>query len=79
MGEGWFDTLDDVPQKAISMSIQQILKSKNIICSVPDERKSTAVQKVIEGGITDLVPSSILQKHNKTWIYLDKKSAISLK
>ena len=40
MGEGWFRTIDDVPQKAISISIKQIMKSKNIICSVPDSRKA---------------------------------------
>jgi glucosamine-6-phosphate deaminase len=79
MGEGWFKTLDDVPNKAISMSIKQILKSKNIICSVPDSRKSVAVKKAIEGEITPLVPSSILQKHNNTWVYLDKESSSLLK
>ena len=75
MGEGWFNTLKDVPLQAISMTIQQILKSKNIICSVPDARKSNAVKHAIEGEITPLVPSSILQKHDKTWVYLDKNSA----
>jgi len=75
MGEGWFNTLEDVPQQAISMSIQQILKSKNIICSVPDARKSNAVRNAIKGEITPMVPSSILQKHDNTWIYLDKDSA----
>ncbi len=74
-GEGWFNTLEDVPQQAISMTIKQILKSKNIICSVPGARKSNAVKNAIEGEITPLVPSSILQKHDKTWIYLDKNSA----
>jgi len=75
MGEGWFPTLEDVPEQAISMSIKQILKSGNIICSVPDGRKATAVKKVIEGQVTPDVPSSILQQHNYTWLYLDKNSA----
>src|SRR5512133_3645293 len=39
LGEGWFPTLDDVPRQAISMSIQQILKSARIVCTVPDRRK----------------------------------------
>jgi len=75
MGEGWFDTVNDVPKQAISMGIKQILKSTNIICSVPDARKSKAVKKVVEGKITPLVPSSILQKHDKTWLFLDDESA----
>jgi len=79
MGEGWFNSLEDVPEQAISMTIQQILKSKNIICSVPDARKSNAAKNAIEGEITPMLPSSILQKHDSTWIYLDKESATLLK
>ncbi len=75
MGEGWFKTLDEVPQQAISMSVQQILKSKSIICSVPDLRKANAIKSAVEGGVTPLVPSSILQDHQATWLYLDEDSA----
>src|SRR5215471_2449320 len=49
MGEGWFKSLQDVPAKAISMSIRQIMKSKNIICSVPDKRKALAVRNCLTG------------------------------
>ena len=38
LGEGWFKSMDEVPRQAISMSIQQIMKSKHIICSAPDSR-----------------------------------------
>ena len=51
MGEGWFETMDDVPKQAISMSIQQILKSEYIVCSVPDERKSQAVADCLTKGV----------------------------
>ena len=44
-GEGWFPSLDQVPETAISMSVNQILKSENIICSVPDKRKAKAVKE----------------------------------
>lgn len=75
MGEGWFKTLDEVPNQAISMSIKQILKSESIICSVPDERKANAVKGAVKNDISPLVPSSILQSHKATWLYLDKDSA----
>ena len=75
MGEGWFKTLDDVPKQAISMSVKQILKSGSIICSVPDKRKSIAVKNAVGGEITPQVPSSILQNHRATWLYLDKEAA----
>ena len=44
MGEGWFESLEDVPTHAISMSIRQIMKIENIVCSVPDyESRSSEV------------------------------------
>ena len=47
VGEGWFESLETVPKRAISMSIQQIMKSKRIVCSVPDERKAEAIQGIV--------------------------------
>ncbi len=75
VGEGWFDGLNDVPTQAISMSIKQIMKSKNIICSVPDKRKAQAVKDCVLGEVTNLHPASILQQHDECTIYLDKGSA----
>lgn len=75
MGEGWFDTIEDVPKRAISMSIKQILKSKSIICSVPDKRKAEAVKNCLEGEVSNMHPASVLQNHNDCTIYLDTESA----
>ncbi|MDO6438551.1 glucosamine-6-phosphate deaminase [Cyclobacterium sp. 1_MG-2023] len=75
MNEGWFEKMEDVPAQAISMSIQQIMKSKHIICSVPDERKAKAVQACLEGEVSNLNPSSILQEHASCSIFLDDASA----
>lgn len=74
-GEGWFKSIDEVPEKAISMSIKQILKSKHIICSVPDKRKAKAVKDCLEGEISNLFPASILQSHGDCTLFLDEASA----
>ena len=78
MGEGWFPTVSDVPEKAISMSIKQIMKSKTIICCVPDSRKAEAVKKTIEGSVSPAIPASIMRHHAAVWLYLDKDSASML-
>lgn len=75
LGEGWFPTIDDVPKQAISMSIRQIMRSKLIICSVPDERKSLAVHKTLQSEISPEVPASVLRTHPDVILYLDKNSA----
>lgn len=78
MGEGWFQSLDEVPQRAISMSIKQILKSKRIICSVPGTRKANAIKNTFEKEISNQYPSTILRMHHNCTIYLDKDSSSSL-
>ncbi|HKI90441.1 MAG TPA: glucosamine-6-phosphate deaminase [Draconibacterium sp.] len=78
LGEGWFPTFNDVPKQAISMSIRQIMKSKHIICSVPDKRKSVAVKKSVKGVVSPMVPASVMQKHASTWLFLDEESASKL-
>lgn len=75
LGEGWFSSLDEVPRSAISMTIKQIMKSKHIICSVPDARKAKAVQSVVGGRITPNIPSSILKQHESAYLFLDQYSA----
>lgn len=78
VNEGWFATVDDVPKRAISMSVRQILRSKEIIVVVPDERKAHAVKNSLEGEISPLIPASILRTHPNATIYLDKDSAALL-
>ncbi len=75
LGEGWFATFEDVPRKAISMSIRQIMKSKSIICSVPDARKSQAVYNTLNSEITPDCPASIMRNHPDTVLYLDLQSS----
>ena len=78
LGEGWFPTFDDVPKKAISMSVKQIMKSQTIVCTVPDDRKAEAVRNSVEGAVDNKVPASILQQHPDAHLYLDGPAASKL-
>jgi glucosamine-6-phosphate deaminase len=75
VGEGWFKNISEVPRQAISMSVRQILKAREIICVVPDARKAPAVKLCLEGEMSPMAPASILRTHAATTIYLDRKSA----
>ncbi len=75
VGEGWFANISEVPRRAISMSVSQILKTNEIICVVPGERKALAVKLCFEGEISPMAPASILRTHPAATIYLDRKSA----
>lgn len=78
VGEGWFANISETPKQAISMSIRQILKAKEIVAVVPDSRKAKAVKACLEGEINPMAPASILRRHQNTTVYLDKNSAALL-
>lgn len=79
LGEGWFKSLDEVPRRALSMTVKQVLKAREIICVVPDARKAAAVANCFGGEISPMAPASILRTHENATIYLDKDSAALLK
>jgi len=78
LGEGWFEKLRDVPARAISMSVRQVMKAARLVCSVPDLRKADAVKRVVEGEVTSLCPASILKRHPDCLLLLDRASASKL-
>jgi len=78
VGEGWFASVAEVPSEAVSMSVRQILKSREIICVVPDARKAQAVKACIDGEVSPMAPASILRTHANATIYLDRDSAALL-
>ncbi len=79
VGEGWFPTINDVPEKAVTLTITAIMDCKVLSCSVPDERKSEAVYNTLSGDITTSCPASIMRKHQEAVLFLDRFAAMKLK
>ena len=75
LGEGWFESMEDVTKRAIRMLVKQIMKTKAIIRSVLVLRKVKEVKKSVEESVSTRIPESILQQHPNLWLYLDKDSA----
>ncbi len=75
LGEGWFASLADVPRRAISMSVRQMMKARALIVSVPDLRKAKAVKAAVEGEVSPQFPASILQRHASCTLFLDPPAA----
>ena len=76
--EGWFPSVEEVPERAISMSVNRILKAESIVCSVPGEQKALAVKRTLENNINPEVPASALKSHDSVFIYLDRHSSTML-
>jgi glucosamine-6-phosphate deaminase len=78
VGEGWFKDLAAVPKRAISMSVRQVLKAKEIIAVVPGPKKAQAIKACFDGEISPAAPASILRTHGNATVYLDWESAALL-
>ena len=68
----FFNSIDEVPTQAITMGLDTIMKSKEILLIAQGKKKLDIIQKAMFGEITEEVPASILQQHeNLTILYCD--------
>ena len=75
VGEGWFDRFEEVPEKAVSMSVSQIMQCKTIVSAVPHKVKAEAVFNTLTDKLSNLVPATMLKQHKDFNLFLDKNSA----
>lgn len=78
MAEGWFDSVDQVPERAITLTIPALFRVPMLIVSVPGKRKARIVRRAFEEPISTRCPATILRTHPNTTIYLDSESAKEL-
>ena len=75
VGEGWFSKIEEIPQKAISMSIPFIMRSQCLICTVPDSRKASAVAMALYEQADPLHPCAVLRNHANCYLLADRPAA----
>ena len=71
----FFDSIDEVPTKAITMGLANIMKSKQIILIATGTGKADAIRRLIKGDVTEQLPASILQFHPNVIILTDREAA----
>lgn len=74
----FFDSIDDVPTKAISMGVGSIMRAKKVLLLASGAGKADAIYDTVKGPITPKVPASILQLHPDVVIIVDKEAAARL-
>jgi glucosamine-6-phosphate deaminase len=79
VNEGHFATLEDVPRKAITLTVPALLAAKHVLAIVPEARKAMPVKAALEGPVTPDCPASILRTQPHVTIYLDQESASLLR
>ncbi len=74
----FFNSISEVPTKAISMGIKTIMNAKKVILLASGQEKAEALYKALRGNITPKVPASILQLHSDATVIVDRDGASRL-
>ncbi len=73
-----FDRIEDVPTRAITMGIADVMQAKKILLMANGKNKAEAVRAMVRGEVTEACPASILQRHPDATVILDKEAAALL-
>lgn len=76
--EGWFNSIEEVPKVAITVSVHQIMQSRAIVSCVPHLSKADAIKSTLEEDVSPHIPATILKTHPQWALFLDKDSASRL-
>lgn len=71
----FFDSIDEVPTKAITMGIETIIGARKILVIASGKNKARAVYDAIKGPVDPKMPASILQKHKDVLFIIDEEAA----
>lgn len=75
VNDGCFDHLNQVPQKAITLTCPVFIRAPKLFCIVPALTKAQAVRRTLQGAINEECPATVLREHNSALLYLDADSA----
>jgi|ERR1700730_8059051 len=78
VAESWFANLEEVPERALTLTIPTLLRGPRLIVSVPGSRKARIVRRTLEESISAACPGTILRTHPNATLYLDKEAASEL-
>lgn len=73
-----FDDISEVPRKAFTMGIRQIMQAKKILILASGANKADAVCKMVKGEVTERVPASVLRLHPDCVLIADREAASKL-
>lgn len=78
VNDGCFETIDQVPTHALTLTLPALLKAPYAFCTVPTEKKANAVFKTLNEEISDNFPSTLLRNHPDAVLFLDDQSSVQI-
>ncbi|MBA4410674.1 MAG: glucosamine-6-phosphate deaminase [Bacteroidota bacterium] len=75
VNDGCFKSIEEVPSKALTLTIPALMNAQYAFCMVPGKTKAKAVANTLNEKISEMYPSTILRRHPRAVLFLDKDSA----
>lgn len=75
VNDGAFNTLEEVPSNALSLTIPTLMALPKLFAIAPGPAKRQAIKLTVEGPIATTCPASILREHREAHLFIDKDSA----
>jgi glucosamine-6-phosphate deaminase len=73
--DGLFATVDDVPRRAITLTVPSLISGRRLFCMVPGELKAEALRATVTEPVSTAWPSTILRTHPRCTVYADEDAA----
>lgn len=71
VNDGCFDSIDQVPTQALSVTIPGLIQATAMFCSVPAATKAEAIGRMLNGEVSTACPATILRSHAQAYLYVD--------
>ena len=78
VNDGCFESLDDVPTHALTLTIPALCRGSKMFCTVPSATKRCAVNRTLNGTVNEECPATVMRKHGFAKLYLDAESGADL-
>ena len=72
--DGCFETLEQVPEYALTLTCPVLFSADRLFCVVPAATKADAVKATVEGPVSEVCPATILRRHAAATLYVDPDS-----
>ena len=76
--EANFEDPEEAPKRALTMGIKTIMRAQNIVLLATGKKKSTAIERALQGPVSNRWPASILQLHPNVTLILDEPAGREL-
>lgn len=70
----FFDSIDEVPKKALTMGMSSILSARKIVLLISGKGKHTALAALLNDKITPMVPATFLKLHKDVTVICDREA-----